>query len=234
MTKLYKNQKYLQSISFEYVKKIIIESEIEVQNLAFMIGLMDGKLAEVDLEMISNNHSLKEGLIRTNLFKFQDDYIRIRHMFYLGPLQQMAFLSSYRQHEIYKILFNKIEVLSVDKFCKAIKKIQLAIFLENKQYLEENWKALISNLLFQEDYALAQSLLKDIYNLLENDFSASELFDALLMTAYCCLKLCDFHSDLLQVCFKELHDLSLITVISPEQIRLYHLLQAKHYLAVGQ
>ena len=35
-------------------------------------------------------------------------------------------------------------------------------------------------------------------------------------------------------CFKELHDLSLITVISPEQIRLYHLLQAKHYLAVGQ
>ena len=234
MTKLYKNQKYLQSISFEYVKKIIIESEIEVQNLAFMIGLMDGKLAEVDLEMISNNHSLKEGLIRTNLFKFQDDYIRIRHMFYLGPLQQMAFLSSYRQHEIYKILFNKIEVLSVDKFCKAIKKIQLAIFLENKQYLEENWKALISNLLFQEDYALAQSLLKDIYNLLENDFSASELFDALLMTVYCCLKLCDFHSDLLQVCFKELHDLSLITVISPEQIRLYHLLQAKHYLAVGQ
>ena len=83
-------------------------------------------------------------------------------MFYLGPLQQMAFLSSYRQHEIYKILFNKIEVLSVDKFCKSIKKIQLAIFLENKQYLEENWKALISNLLFQEDYALAQSLLKDI------------------------------------------------------------------------
>ena len=77
MTKLYKNQKYLQSISFEYVKKIIIESEIEVQNLAFMIGLMDGKLAEVDLEMISNNHSVKEGLIRTNLFKFQDDYIRI-------------------------------------------------------------------------------------------------------------------------------------------------------------
>ena len=73
-----------------------------------------------------------------------------------------------------------------------------------------------------------------LYNLLENDFSASELFDALLMTAYCCLKLCDFHSDLLQVCFKELHDLSLITVISPEQIRLYHLLQAKHYLAVGQ
>ena len=103
-----------------------------------------------------------------------------------------------------------------------------------EQYLEENWKALISNLLFQEDYALAQSLLKDIYNLLENDFSASELFDALLMTVYCCLKLCDFHSDLLQVCFKELHDLSLITVISPEQIRLYHLLQAKHYLAVGQ
>lgn len=152
----------------------------------------------------------------------------------LSEIGMMAFLSSYRQHEIYKILFNKIEVLSVDKFCKAIKKIQLAIFLENKQYLEENWKALISNLLFQEDYALAQSLLKDIYNLLENDFSASELFDALLMTAYCCLKLCDFHSDLLQVCFKELHDLSLITVISPEQIRLYHLLQAKHYLAVGQ
>ena len=42
MTKLYKNQKYLQSISLNMSK--IIESEIEVQNLAFMIGLMDGKL----------------------------------------------------------------------------------------------------------------------------------------------------------------------------------------------
>ncbi len=206
---------------YNEARKSITASEVKLKGLEEISG-------------ITPVYSLKEGLIRTNLFKFQDDYIRIRHMFYLGPLQQMAFLSSYRQHEIYKILFNKIEVLSVDKFCKAIKKIQLAIFLENKQYLEENWKALISNLLFQEDYALAQSLLKDIYNLLENDFSASELFDALLMTAYCCLKLCDFHSDLLQVCFKELHDLSLITVISPEQIRLYHLLQAKHYLAVGQ
>lgn len=46
----------------------------------------------------------------------------------------MAFLSSYRQHEIYTMLFDKIELLSVDKFCKTIKKIQLAIFLENRQY----------------------------------------------------------------------------------------------------
>ena len=53
MTRLYKNQKYLQSISFEYVKKIIVESEIEVQNLACMIGLMEGNLLESDLKIIS-------------------------------------------------------------------------------------------------------------------------------------------------------------------------------------
>ena len=47
MPRLYKNQKYLQSISLEYVKKIIVESEIDVQNLACMIGLMEGKLIMV-------------------------------------------------------------------------------------------------------------------------------------------------------------------------------------------
>lgn len=234
MTRLYKNQKYLQRISFEYVKKIIIESEIDVQNLSFMIGLMDGKLAESDLKLLSNNPAIKNGLICTNLFEFRNGYIRIRHMFYLGPLQQMTFLSFYRQQEIYTILFEKIEALSVDSFCKAIKKIQFAIFLEDEQYLKEHWKKLLSNLLFQEDYIVAQSLLKDIHNLMENDFSFSELFDNLLMSAYCCLKLCDFHSDLLQTCFKELHELSLIAVISSEQAKWYHLLKAKYYLAVGQ
>ena len=53
---------------------------------------------------------------------------------------------------------------------------------------------------------------------MENDFSASELFDTFLMTSYCCLKLCDFHSDLLQTCFRELHNLSLIAKISPDAI----------------
>lgn len=234
MPRLYKNQKYLQSISLEYVKKIIVESEIEIQNLACIIGLMEGKLPESDLKIICNNYSVKEGLIRTKLFQFQNGNIQIRHMFYLGPLQQMAFLSSYRQHEIYTMLFDKIELLSVDKFCKTIKKIQLAIFLENRQYLGEKWKEVISNLLFQEDYVLAQSLLKDVYNLMENDFSVSELFDIFLMSSYCCLKLCDFHSDLLQTWFRELHNLSLIAEISPEQMKWYYLLQAKYYLAVGQ
>ena len=112
MPRLYKNQKYLQSISLEYVKKIIVESEIEVQNLACMIGLMEGKLPESDLKIICNNYSVKEGLIRTKLFQFQNGNIQIRHMFYLGPLQQMAFLSSYRQHEIYTMLFDKIESFS--------------------------------------------------------------------------------------------------------------------------
>ena len=234
LPRLYKNQKYLQNISFEYVKKIIIESEIDVQELAFIIGLMDGKLVESDLNIICNNHSVREGLIRTNLFEFQNGYIRIRHMFYLGPLQQMTFLSASRKHKIYEILFNKIELLSVDKFCKAIKKFQLAIILKNRQYLKEVWKELISNLLFQEDYVLAQSLSIDIYNLMEYDFSDSELFDILLMSAYCYLKLCDFHSDLLRIYFKELYNLSSTDAISPEQIKWYYLLQAKYYLATGQ
>lgn len=69
---------------------------------------------------------------------------------------------------------------------------------------------------------------------MENDFSVSELFDIFLMSSYCCLKLCDFHSDLLQTWFRELHNLSLIAEISPEQMKWYYLLQAKYYLAVGQ
>lgn len=234
MTRLYKNQKYLQNISFEYIKKIMIESEEEVQNISLMIGLMDGKLAESDLGIICNNNFAKSALIRTNLFEFQNGYIRIRHMFYLGPLQQMTFLSIHRQFEIYTILFNKIELLAVDKFCKAIKKFQFAIFLKNKEYLKDTWKKLISNLLFQEDYILAQTLSEDVHNLMENDLSAGGLFDILLMLVYCCLKLNAFHSDLLKNCFGELNKIRFATQISSESMKWYHLLQARYYLAIGQ
>ena len=84
-----------------------------------------------------------------------------------GLLKKCIFYPIRGKKQVYEILFENLVRFSVSEEYCILKKFQMAIYLENKDFIIENWRQIISNLIQQEDYSIAQSLLENAYNLVE-------------------------------------------------------------------
>lgn len=200
-------------------KRIFSEKKVHISPLRKLIGTDRNKL----LDLCYNAISEKNGIVIIKGSSGCGKTFFIEHL-----LNKMYRESSIPYHRI-----NMEELSTVQVFLlKILSSIWNIDVLDIMNFSEQDIND-ITDYLSEEELSIRARA--SLLNILKPESVSNEIQqDIMQFYFFEYLKLCDFHSDLLQVCFKELHDLSLITVISPEQIRLYHLLQAKHYLAVGQ
>lgn len=235
LTRLYNNQKFLQRISFEYVNRIISNCDKSVQSISAVIGLMDGTLDESDLLSICEDaDTMKYELVNTRLFDWDNDCIKVHHMSYLWALKEMHFLSYQEKKQVYVNLFENLAGFSISAEYRTLKKFQIAIYLENKDFIIDSWRQIISNLLQQEDYSIAQSLLEDAYNLVEYELQIREKFEMLLTIVQCIIKENSYLDRRLCEYLNELDDISSNGQIEEEMIRNYAFWKANYYLVSGK
>ena len=222
LTRLYNNQKFLQRISFDYVNRIVSNCDKRVQSISAVIGLMDGTLSDSDLLIICQDaDAMKYELVNTRLFDWDNDCIKVHHMSYLWALKEMHFLSYQGKKQVYEILFENLVRFSVSEEYCILKKFQMAIYLENKDFIIENWRQIISNLIQQEDYSIAQSLLENAYNLVEYELQIREKFEMLLTIVQCIIKennylderLCEYLDELEAISSKEQIEAEMIQIM---------------------
>lgn len=235
LTRLYNNQKFLQRISFEYVNRIISNCDKSVQSISAVIGLMDGTLDESDLLSICQDaDTMKYELVNTRLFDWDNDCIKVHHMSYLWALKEMHFLSYQGKKQVYENLFENLAGFSISAEYRTLKKFQIAIYLENKDFIIDSWRQIISNLLQQEDYSIAQSLLEKAYNLVEYELQIREKFEMLLTIVQCIIKENNYLDRRLCEYLDELDDISSNGQIEEEMIRNYAFWKANYYLVSGK
>lgn len=110
----------------------------------------------------------------------------------------------------------------------------MAIYLENKDFIIENWRQIISNLLQQEDYSIAQSLLENVYNLVEYELQIREKFEMLLTIVQCIIKENNYLDERLCEYLDELEAISSKEQIEAEMIQNYAFWKANYYLVSGK
>ena len=235
LTRLYNNQKFLQRISFDYVNRIVSNCDKRVQSISAVIGLMDGTLSDSDLlNFCQDADVMKYELVNTRLFDWDNDCIKVHHMSYLWALKEMHFLSYQGKKQVYEILFENLSRFSISEEYCILKKFQMAIYLENKDFIIVNWRQIISNLLQQEDYSIAQSLLENAYNLVEYELQIREKFEMLLTIVQCIIKENNYLDERLCEYLDELEAISSKEQIEAEMIQNYAFWKANYYLVSGK
>lgn len=235
LTRLYNNEKFLQRISFDYVNRIVSNCDKRVQSISAVIGLMDGTLSDSDLlNFCQDADVMKYDLVNTRLFDWDNDCIKVHHMSYLWALKEMHFLSYQGKKQVYEILFENLARFSVSEEYCILKKFQMAIYLENKDFIIENWRQIISNLLQQEDYSIAQSLLENAYNLVEYELQIREKFEMLVTIVQCIIKENNYLDERLCEYLDELETISSKEQIEAEMIQNYAFWKANYYLVSGK
>ena len=196
---------------------------------------MDGTLSDSDLLIICQDaDAMKYELVNTRLFDWDNDCIKVHHMSYLWALKEMHFLSYQGKKQVYEILFENLVRFSVSEEYCILKKFQMAIYLENKDFIIENWRQIISNLIQQEDYSIAQSLLENAYNLVEYELQIREKFEMLLTIVQCIIKENNYLDERLCEYLDELEAISSKEQIEAEMIQNYAFWKANYYLVSGK
>ena len=235
LTRLYNNQKFLQRISFDYVNRIVSNCDKRIQSISAVIGLMDGTLSDSDLlNFCQDADVMKYELVNTRLFDWDNDCIKVHHMSYLWALKEMHFLSYQGKKQVYEILFENLSRFSISEEYCILKKFQMAIYLENKDFIIVNWRQIISNFLQQEDYSIAQSLLENAYNLVEYELQIREKFEMLLTIVQCIIKENNYLDERLCEYLDELEAISSKEQIEAEMIQNYAFWKANYYLVSGK
>lgn len=235
LTRLYNNQKFLQRISFDYVNRIVSNCDKRIQSISAVIGLMDGTLSDSDLlNFCQDADVMKYELVNTRLFDWDNDCIKVHHMSYLWALKEMHFLSYQGKKQVYEILFENLSRFSISEEYCILKKFQMAIYLEDKDFIIVNWRQIISNFLQQEDYSIAQSLLENAYNLVEYELQIREKFEMLLTIVQCIIKENNYLDERLCEYLDELEAISSKEQIEAEMIQNYAFWKANYYLVSGK
>ena len=239
LCKLYKNQKYLFSINSNYVNHVLAGYEDEIKICAASIAFMDGCLElNCIAKLCKNLSNVVNKLIDTHLFQYSNSCLKVYHASILEPLKEMLYIDDlFIRTKMYQQLYDEIDSLNILQKKKLIKKIYLALKLNEYIYFIDKWEEVCSDLIKEEDYEVALNLLKEIEeNSIFDKFNSAMKFSLQAWILQCYVVENMYNQDEIETYVQDLDELFMEEASGIAQTRKdeYLLWKFKYYLAVGK
>lgn len=239
LSKLYKNPKYFSAINKNYVNHVLTEYEDEVKICAASIAFMDGCMElNCIAKLCKNLNEVVEQLIDTHLFQYNNNCLKVYHASILEPLKEMLYINSYFvRNKMYQQLYDEIDSFNILQKRKLIKKLYLAIKLNEHIYIIDKWENVCDNLIKEQDYEVALNLLKDIEeNNIFSEFDNTMKFSLQAWIFQCSMIENIYNKDEMETYIQDLDELFMEETNDIPQTRKneYLFWKFKFYLAIGK
>lgn len=231
IAKLYNNDKFKHNLILFSVSNYFRNKKADYRKLAYIIVFFDGEMSLVNLKKIGANYLEAISVLAESIyFELERNKLRIHHILYLKAFQNDTILSQYEYYEVLSELYESIDILDIDYNLIQIKKLQIAIELGEKKFIRKYWKKICSQLIIQNDFFLAKTILQKIFS--QNLLCKQERLKVINYILKCYLGRNEYKSAELLSYIKLGGNFKEFSTISQWKIFCYQ--KAKYYFTIGE